>query len=256
MSVEYNETLHNEFNKGRINMGNNLFSRGNKPQIEAEKEEEINRLMDRIEDLPEDEQKKVDRVIDWMLSRHDKHGQNNGERDIRQGRQAGFRDWLQKELTYRGLTLDALLATSGLDPDAIERINHCGESDWEIGYEECDALADGLGLPPNTVFKAAGLSTSARDYMRYARPPDLIEWIQIYLQADEVERYDLMNYIEYVKKRNRLSPEKEYKSATAEMNHLLSSLPPKQREEAIRDIKRLVEKQEEQKGTRKSDRFS
>lgn len=208
-------------------MSNKNFSRWFKlPKLtDKPTDEQIDRLIERIDRLPEEDQRDVERLIDRMIARHEK--------------QEKFRDWLQKEMTYRGFTLDALLAASGLDADAIERIIHCGEEGYEIGYEECDAIADGLGLPSDTVFNAAGLSTHAA--MRYAEAPFWVDWIRILTHLKQMTPRDAIDYAKFVYKRHqqeKADPNEDY-YLTRMGEWLMSTLTPKQQQEVIQYIHQL-----------------
>ena len=55
------------------------------------------------------------------------------------------------------------------------------------------SIAGALHLPPDEVFRAAGILPSVES----DAPPTLAEWIEIFMQADEHTREDLLNYAQY-----------------------------------------------------------
>ena len=59
--------------------------------------------------------------------------------------------------------------------------------------DTCNAIAKAFNLPVETVFRAAGLLPPPPSN----EPPTLAEWIEIFMQADEHTREDLLNYAQY-----------------------------------------------------------
>jgi len=59
--------------------------------------------------------------------------------------------------------------------------------------DTCNAIAKAFNLPVETVFRAAGLLPPPPSN----EPPTLAEWIEIFMQADEKTREDLLNYAQY-----------------------------------------------------------
>ncbi len=65
-----------------------------------------------------------------------------------------FRDWLNAQLARKGWIQADLARASGITTAQISRIMSGRRG---IGRESCNAIAKALGVPPETVLRAAGL---------------------------------------------------------------------------------------------------
>lgn len=101
-----------------------------------------------------------------------------------------FADWLRNQLEQRGWTQSELSRRSGVSPAQITRVL---SGERGLGEKSISALAKALNLPVETVFRAAGLLPPPPSN----EPPTLAEWIEIFMQADEKTREDLLNYAQY-----------------------------------------------------------
>jgi len=104
----------------------------------------------------------------------------------------GFVEWLENELQQRRMTRADLAKEAKISQSSLSLIysNRRG-----IGNEICDAIAKALRLPPETVYRAAGLlpPKSERD--------ELIEEILHAMEdLDDDERRGLLAYIEMRRK--------------------------------------------------------
>ncbi len=66
----------------------------------------------------------------------------------------GFAEWLQGELDKRGWKASDLARRGGTAPSQLSRILN---KERGVGPEACREIARGLKLPPETVFRQAGL---------------------------------------------------------------------------------------------------
>lgn len=96
-----------------------------------------------------------------------------------------FPAWLQKELNDRGWTQADLSRFSNLSTAAISRMMTGARG---IGPDACLAIANALRIPPEIVFRAAGLLPP--------KPDDevtLEEWLYVLDQLSEEDRDELLN---------------------------------------------------------------
>jgi transcriptional regulator with XRE-family HTH domain len=91
-----------------------------------------------------------------------------------------FPEWLQNELDRRSMSQADLARLSGLTTAGISRIM---TGQRKAGPEACASIARALDLPPETVFRAAGLLPPKKE-----EPPTLGEWMFLYLNASEEEQ--------------------------------------------------------------------
>lgn len=71
-----------------------------------------------------------------------------------------FTEWLQNELNSRGWAQIELTRRGGISSGAISKLM---SGERKPGPDMCNAIATALNLPPEDVFRAAGLLPSARD---------------------------------------------------------------------------------------------
>lgn len=98
-----------------------------------------------------------------------------------------FGDWLQAELNKRGWNQSDLARASHKGRAIINKIVN---KTTVPTTETLIALSRGLGLPPETIFRASGLFPPPATN----EPLNLAEWIQIFLKADDATREDLLEY--------------------------------------------------------------
>ncbi len=101
-----------------------------------------------------------------------------------------FSDWLLDQLTRRDMNQSELSRLSGVSRGAI---SHLINGTRKPGPDVLKSIAGALHLPPDEVFRAAGILPSVES----DAPPTLAEWIEIFMQADEKTREDLLNYAQY-----------------------------------------------------------
>lgn len=108
-----------------------------------------------------------------------------------------FPDWLRKELDVRDWTQADLSRRSGVSTGQIARLL---SGERGLGPDSILAIAKALKLPPEEVYRAAGLlpPKSERD--------ELIE--KIHHIFDELPPEEQENVIEYARMRHRLAEEK------------------------------------------------
>lgn len=103
-----------------------------------------------------------------------------------------FADWLEEKMLERGLTQAELARRSKTTSATISRILN-GERN--IGPEMCVAVAGALKVPPDDVYRAAGLLP-----MKPNNDETVTEIVHIYHLLNEDNKDDLLDYA-----KNRLS---------------------------------------------------
>ena len=98
-----------------------------------------------------------------------------------------FGDWLSEELKNRRLTQSELSIRAGVSQGAIA---HIIAGRRNAGAEVCEGIARALRLPPEIVFRKAGLLPPARD----ENPTDE-ELLHLFDKLDEGEQEDILNWI-------------------------------------------------------------
>ncbi len=97
-----------------------------------------------------------------------------------------FPEWLQERLKLRDMTQADLARESGLTSAAISRIMNGSR---RPGPDACRAIAKALEMEEVDVFRQAGLlSPEPEESGKPEEPPNLREWVRIFLKADESER--------------------------------------------------------------------
>jgi transcriptional regulator with XRE-family HTH domain len=112
-----------------------------------------------------------------------------------------FPGWLQAELKRQGMSQADLARESGLSTAAISRIMGGSRG---VGAEACNAIAKALNLPPETVFRRAGLLPEETE----TDPPSFTDWVKIWLGASEEERDRLLARAEQLAKENKKKKDK------------------------------------------------
>lgn len=113
-----------------------------------------------------------------------------------------FSDWLLKELKTRDMTQSELAHMAGLGSGTISNIM-IGKR--QVGQDTLVKIAHALKLPPETVFRAAGLLPPE------SQTTELIE--QIAHLTEELPEQEQQDILEFVKLRHRLA-EQRGKNAT------------------------------------------
>lgn len=120
-----------------------------------------------------------------------------------------FPEWLLEQMDERGWKQADLARAANLDTAVISNIINRKRKAGEV---VCSAIARGLNLPPETVFRIAGLLPPAP----VNQPPDLLQIIQLYLEISEEAREELLNYAKF-----RAETERKKKSAKRHKTHLV-----------------------------------
>ena len=97
-----------------------------------------------------------------------------------------FVDWLDNELQKRRWTPARLAREAGITKGAL---SHIFNGTRQPGVVMIKAIARALHLPPEQVFRVAGLLESEPDP---EATPSLGEWIQIFMDADEQTREHML----------------------------------------------------------------
>ena len=109
-----------------------------------------------------------------------------------------FSGWLQLELNNRNWSKADLARASGLSSAQITRIV---KREQNPGPESCSEIARAFKMPPEMVFRIAGLLPQESQYPD--EPPTLREWIRIYLLADPDERDRMLEVARTLSQRSR-----------------------------------------------------
>ena len=91
--------------------------------------------------------------------------------------------WLDQELLQHGWSDHQLARRAGLSHSVISRARSGAAPKWEA----CDALAKALDLPPEIVFRKAGLLPPLP-----GEPEDIEEWRCLLGRLPERDRYELL----------------------------------------------------------------
>lgn len=110
-----------------------------------------------------------------------------------------FPEWLEAELQKRNWTKAELARRSGISAAQITRI-FSGER--KIGEEAANMFAVALQLPAEEVFQAAGLLPSRPT----EQPPGFLEWMDIFLSANDDQREEMLEYARFQASRRRKKP--------------------------------------------------
>ena len=106
-----------------------------------------------------------------------------------------FSKWLQKEMDKQEWTQADLARKSNLSRAAVSQVI---SENRGPGTEFCRAIAHALDLPEEEVFRQAGLlSPQPED------PPNLGEWIRMFVLADEEERDRMLEIAKTLSQRSR-----------------------------------------------------
>lgn len=107
-----------------------------------------------------------------------------------------FPDWLNEQMKQRNLSQSELARMSKISQSQISLVLN---RDRKPGSDFCASIAHALRLPTEDVFRAAGILPPPPPN----EPPTLAEWIQIYLQADEATREDMLTYAQFRAEKSR-----------------------------------------------------
>jgi transcriptional regulator with XRE-family HTH domain len=108
-----------------------------------------------------------------------------------------FVEWLYGELGKRNWRKADLARASGLSSAHITRIMKREQS---AGPDACRAIAHALDLPEEFVFRKAGLLSPKPDE---SEPPSFMDWLRIWMNADDEERDRLLERAEKFVAENR-----------------------------------------------------
>ena len=115
-----------------------------------------------------------------------------------------FSGWLQEELKKRGMSQADLSRKSGLSTAAVSRIMGGSRG---VGAEACTAIARALKLPPETVFRQAGLLPWEPE--EPVDPPTFWEWVMFYVRANKGDRDKMLEMAEELAKQQDEEEDKE-----------------------------------------------
>lgn len=108
-----------------------------------------------------------------------------------------FGNWLLKELERRGWSQSLLATKAGLSRGTISNIMNGTRG---VGEETLNGIARALQLPPETVFRAAGLLPPEPEYV-----PLLDEWTAVFYELTADEQQEMID-IARLKVDRRKSP--------------------------------------------------
>lgn len=98
-----------------------------------------------------------------------------------------FAEWLQKELNSRNMTQSDLSRTAGLGSGTLSNILRGTRS---IGYEAVLKIANAFNLPPEIVFRAAGMLPNKPE------KKEIVEKIlYVISELPESEQSEILEYI-------------------------------------------------------------
>jgi transcriptional regulator with XRE-family HTH domain len=104
-----------------------------------------------------------------------------------------FNDWILSQLQEHDWSQADLARASGLTTGAISNYIN-GRTPDKTALRK---LAKAFKLPPETVFRAAGILPPEPDL----KTPNLLEWMKLFTDADEAERDEMLNYARYLSNR-------------------------------------------------------
>ena len=94
-------------------------------------------------------------------------------------------DWLREEMARRDVTAKALAGKMGVNPGTISRVLR-GER--QAGPDFCTALAWALNVPPDEVFRRAGLMPPPTHPAVAADDPTLVRLLEMATRLSAAER--------------------------------------------------------------------
>ena len=113
-----------------------------------------------------------------------------------------FSAWLNEELNARGWNQSDLARAAGLGRGTISNVLN---NTRQPGPDICTAIADAFNLPPEFVFRRAGLLPPKKD-----EDPDFEEWKTLLDNLDEGDRLELL---EFARLKLKLQEERKEKRA-------------------------------------------
>jgi len=102
-----------------------------------------------------------------------------------------FGEWLQEILISRKWSQSDLSRAANISRQVVS--DYINSKKLNPDERILIAIARALRIPPETVFRAAGLLPP----LPLDQPPNLAEWIQIFMQADEGTREDMLEYAQF-----------------------------------------------------------
>lgn len=119
-----------------------------------------------------------------------------------------FSTWLLRELNLRGWTQAELARRAGVSRTAISDVISEKHS---AGFDLCVAIANAMNLPPETVFRAAGLLPPVAEDTEYQEE---VLYLLSQLPPDEQRRYlELLRFEVERQKSKTQSPSRKEKPA-------------------------------------------
>lgn len=106
-----------------------------------------------------------------------------------------FSDWLSQEMANRGWSQSDLAAVADVNRASI---SHIIKRSRLPGPDLLVKIAKALKYPPEDIFRIAGLLPADGEKKGDKEdPPGLGEWVWHYLQADEEERNELLEFARF-----------------------------------------------------------
>lgn len=118
-----------------------------------------------------------------------------------------FIGWLRRELEKRGWRQADLARASGLDTAMVSNLLNGNRKPGEVS---CKAIARGLGLPPETVFRAAGILPPINPVGEAEA-----ELGHLFRQATDRQRQEVLRFARYVIWNNNARPEEQKEQTDA-----------------------------------------
>ena len=106
-----------------------------------------------------------------------------------------FSEWLQNEMDNRGLSQNKVAKMAGISQGAIAHIINGRRNP---GVDVCEGIAYAFKLPPEYVFRKAGLLPPVRD-----RNPTDDELLYLFDQLSENEQDDILGWIRLKVEQNK-----------------------------------------------------
>jgi len=113
-----------------------------------------------------------------------------------------FKEWLVYQMEQRGWNQADLADEAGISRGAV---SHIFSGARHPGIDMLNAMSRALQLPAEQVFRAAGVLDEPAQPASDPPPPNLGEWIHMFLQADEQTREVMLDNARYFSQREARS---------------------------------------------------
>jgi transcriptional regulator with XRE-family HTH domain len=109
-----------------------------------------------------------------------------------------FSDWLNQQLIMRGWSQADLSKAAGISRASITNVL---TGTRQPGPDLCNAIAQAFKIPPEDVFRAAGLLPPKKE-----DAPGLAEWMHLYMNATPSQREEMLDYARFKARQDRNRP--------------------------------------------------